>query len=505
MRFYSLLIAIFVILLMTTTSVVFAAPGDLDPTFDNDGLAFQTSANSRGITAVAYQPDGKIITCAIFRNGSGNDWIVITRYLSDGQLDLTFNSVGERVFMPENENSLVIDSTCEGLDLQSDGKIIFGGDAIGFSNGSIFIYKGTYLGRVNPDGTLDTNFGTNGYVFTGTPTFEPDPSQESLDSIIVAPDDTIITSGEITAQGNAPYSYSSGAIWKYHTDGTRDRTFASNGVYRTAYTGFDFGGRVDDLVVESNGKISGAGTYALSHTGQRAHFIVRLNPDGTYDTTLDGDGFLRFVPNGYTTYNTGSYIREITLDQAGNYVVAAGLYIHTGNYVFRLFSDGTFDTSFGANGTYSFPDFTAKSIRFQSDGAIVLGGDVGADITVASRHIGVARLLPDGTRDTTFGSGGITGISSSQGGVAYDYSYSYDILIQPDNKVVVTGGGLPDGSSTSDPVGIVARFDLGSVPTAIEMNSSSIDLVQNQWPMLLIIMSLLFVTTLSIRTRKRSN
>lgn len=495
MRLYHFLTVGVVILLLSAVAVTFAAPGDLDPTFDTDGLVFHTSANLGGFEAIAYQPDDKLIACGIFKNGLGANWIIIARYLSDGQPDPAFNSVGERVFMPGNANSLVHDATCEGVGLQSDGKIIFGGDAKG-SFGTQITFQGTYLGRVNPDGTLDTTFGTNGYVFTGTPRFEPEPSIEYLESITIAPDDSIIVSGDISDD------IDSGALWKYTPDGTPDLTFGLDGHFRIPI-GYGYNSTIDKVLIESNGKITGAGSIGYG-PGNVYHFIVRLNPDGTPDLTLDGmdgDGILPFLPDGLLTarYEVLDFIQ----DTAGNYVIAGGLHISTGNYIIRLLPDGSIDTGFGLNGLSSFAEFSAKTINIQSDGTIVMGGDVGADL-FQLRQMGLSRLLSDGTVDTAFGSNGIITLSPGQGGIENDFAYSLDALIQPDGKIILAGIGYYYDVTFDPFVGILARFDLDAVPTAVDMSANLTESTQNHSLTVFITLILIATTAISIKTVKRS-
>ena len=104
--------------------------------------------------------------------------------------------------------------------------------------------------------------------------------------------------------------------------------------------------------------------------------------------------------------------------------------------------DGMFDTTFATNGqliTTFLPAFAvvANAIKIQSDSKIVIAGRQNPSIFF------VARYNKDGTQDTTFGTNGFTfttipGVSSSGGS---------DMAIQPDGKIIVSGGGILSGSN----------------------------------------------------------
>jgi uncharacterized delta-60 repeat protein len=135
--------------------IQFNTDGSVDTTFGSNGSVSENSLNGIGF-AVAIQSDGKIVVTGEY-NQSVNRTFVI-RYNTDGSHDNSFGS-GGFVLNPlatfdssDNATSLVIQP--------SDGKVIFGGNAL---IGSSYEFV---LGRLNTDGSLDTNFGTNGAILT---------------------------------------------------------------------------------------------------------------------------------------------------------------------------------------------------------------------------------------------------------------------------------------------------------------------------------------------------
>jgi len=114
----------------------------------------------------------------------------------------------------------------------------------------------------------------------------------------------------------------------------------------------------------------------------------------------------------------------------------------TGSYptVARFTENGTLDETFGVGGIVSVPNGgsgVARSITFQSDGRIVVSGNVGM------WHLSVIRLNPNGAVDTTFNSSGQfvdTAITSDGYGVTTQ-------VIGSEERVVVAGFAAPPNSS----------------------------------------------------------
>lgn len=108
--------------------------GTLDTTFNPPGGA-------NGIVAdIALQPDGKIVAVGAFTSLNGSSTVSrVGRYLADGTLDTTFNQTA--------------DATINAVQLQSDGKLIIGGNMT--TVGGV-PHQG--LARLNANGTLDGSF-----------------------------------------------------------------------------------------------------------------------------------------------------------------------------------------------------------------------------------------------------------------------------------------------------------------------------------------------------------
>ena len=133
-----------------------ADAGDLDPTFDGDGIVITDFAASYDEAfAVAIQSDGKIVAVGAVDESDANDFAV-ARYNSDGSLDPTFDGDGKVTtdFAGHFDYG-------KAVAIQSDGKIVVAGYTIDPVSSSDFA-----LARYNADGSLDTTFGIGGKVTT---------------------------------------------------------------------------------------------------------------------------------------------------------------------------------------------------------------------------------------------------------------------------------------------------------------------------------------------------
>ena len=357
----------------TNTPNLFSSiAGGIDPSFAYgsgfDGDVFST----------AIQSDGKILVGGDFSSYNGTSANRIIRLNSDGSVDTSF------VY------GTGFDAGVLSIDIQSDGKILFGGY---FTD-----YDGTPVNniiRLNSDGSVDTSF-VYGTGFDNV-----------VLSIAIQSDGKIVVVGGFTSYNGTPVNF----IIRLNSDGSVDTSF----VYGTGFDKY-----VLSIAIQSDGKILVVG-YFTTYNGTGADRIIRLNSDGSVDTSfVTGTGF-------------NDSVRKIAIQSDGK-IVVGGLftdYNGTGaNSIIRLNSDGLADTSF-VYGTGLSGD--VYSIVIQSDGKIVVGGTFTSyNGTSANRII---RLNSDGSIDTSFVYG--TGFNNTPQSIA----------IQSNGNILV-GGQFTDYNGT---------------------------------------------------------
>ena len=329
----------------------------LDPTFQPTILKNGYSGGLQsGVQRLVVQPDGKVITAGGFDFVNGALTSKIQRLNANGTSDATFNPGGT------GANGFI-----GAVALQADGRILIAG---GFTT-----YNGTPtlgLARLNANGTLD-------------PSFAPltAATLRQIGSLAIQPDGKILVGST-----NSFTAGQAGALVRLNTDGTPDATFSTTGITGTS-------GIVSTVVVQADGKIVVGGTFA-GFSGQPGS-LVRLNADGSPDTTF-----------GLGTGLNGS-VSAVVQQPDGKLLVGGSLTQLNGQAspsLMRLLTTGALDASFtpgtgptNATGANS----SVQSLVLLSNGNILVGGTFLQYNGVARGR--VARLLPNGTLDTSFAAG----------------------------------------------------------------------------------------------------
>ena len=396
---------LFLVTMGQVPGAVVAAPADLDPTFDGDGIMIRDFGGYDSAEAVIVQPDGKIVAAGYV---SGD--LLMSRYNSDGSFDLGFGSGGSTI-----TNLGSAEDGFHAVALQPDGKIVAAGQTI---------VSGSYrfvVARYTAAGALDASFGSGGIVVLSY--------GGSFDNGLgIVP----MADGRIVACGTGGPSREF-ALARFLSNGTLDSTFGSGGQVLT-----DFG-ETDacfNLALQPDGKIVTAGTVG---PGSRDVALARYNADGTLDSSFGTGGK---VTTNVAGADTGV---DIELLSDGKILVAgtAGP-LTSGNFaLLRYNANGTLDGTFGSGGLVvtdigSSSHDNGEAMAVQSDGKIVVGGNSGSPVAMA-----FARYNADGSLDASFGTGGK--LTVSLGG---SFSAMIDLTIQPDGKII--GAGYNQVGSTAN-------------------------------------------------------
>src|SRR5262249_32892737 len=125
------------------------------------------------------------------------------------------------------------------LVVQADNKVVVTGQ----SNGKLFV------GRYNPDGTLDATFGAGGKAYAGVNTAVANLGM----ALAIQGDGKYVVAGQdVTSSG---WNYSSDFLLaRFNADGTLDRTFDKDGIVTTAFGRQTSNGAVS-VVLQAGGKI----------------------------------------------------------------------------------------------------------------------------------------------------------------------------------------------------------------------------------------------------------
>lgn len=281
----------------------------------------------------------------------------------------------------------------------------------------------------NPDFTHDLTFGGTGYRSYEN-AFPADQYDATFTQVRF---DTV---GNMILNGTHRdfYGNYSSFVMKCGPDGNVDNSFGQNG----------FAADLDNLntviysvETDSSDRIVAAGiSYGEG-------YLVRLNPNGTFDTSFDNDGKINFPL--YYTY-------DVKLDASGK-ILVCGM-VDDDLMVMRLNTDGTMDTTFGSFGVFvlargvAYESPYANSLAIASDGSIFAMG-TNQDVVNNSGNLIVVKLTASGVLDTSYNSVGyILDDTCAAGNTAYGER----ILLKNSGDIVILGNTFDKSTWTTNEV-----------------------------------------------------
>jgi uncharacterized delta-60 repeat protein len=369
-------------------------------------------------------------------------------------LDPTFNGTGYLIQQINTDGALT-----KSIAIRADGMIVVGGYTRGPLSGTTI--TGFAAMCVNPNGTLNTGFDTDGWVITSF------SNSNAGGPVLIQPDNKILLGG-VRLSPTSDYDFT---VLRYNTDGTLDTSFDGDGVAVLPVSASSNDVLVN-MALQTDGKIVAVGWTAVqsSPTGPDVA-IMRLNSNGSLDTSFDGDGILLVRNQEHET------AESVAIQPDGKIVVGGYVTLNAIDswQLFRFNSNGTPDTSFGTNGmvriaVYYNTHATVATMALQADGKILAAGDntfarlnsdgsvdgqvftTGSDAHIqkilalgdgkimigyyvgAVVGVRVSRYNSNGTLDTTFnGSGSVTG------SVPGNNCILSSIAMQADGRIVASG------------------------------------------------------------------
>jgi uncharacterized delta-60 repeat protein len=192
----------------TFTVARYLPDGRLDKTFNTVGWDTMSSAQYTGgaaARAVVVQPDGMIVAV-----GAADDYtapLAVGRWLPNGGRDPGF--------APSPSTAV---TSANAVRLQADGSIVVGGSTLCGADACFGLVR--YL----RDGRLDTSFGDDGVAATHI------GIQAFVRALLVQPDGKLVAVGAGSPHGHSDLDF---AVARYDADGAADRTFGVQGVATT--------------------------------------------------------------------------------------------------------------------------------------------------------------------------------------------------------------------------------------------------------------------------------
>jgi uncharacterized delta-60 repeat protein len=295
--------------------------------------------------------------------------------------------------------------------LQSNnGQIVVTGEVTDPSNGAAAFG----LQRLNANGTADMSFGNNGLAIADIGF----PGTQAV--LLILPNSDILLGAQLEPVGRGQPFHT--ALARFLPNGALDTTFGSSGTVSVAAVG-------------------GCSALAVLSTGEilvvNASAIAQFTPNGSLESTVTGGTIVASAgsqnPSTTSTFQpNGAYLLATTV------AIGAPRNHNFAAEVLRFTATGSADPTF-ANPTFRFTGNGGTAVEDVPNGIAVQGnGDIvvaGVHSTTSAALNALARLFPNGSFDSTFGTNGIAtnSVPANTGGLE-------GVVIQPvDGKIVTVG------------------------------------------------------------------
>jgi uncharacterized delta-60 repeat protein len=313
------------------------------------------------VYSLTLQPGNNILVGGSFNSVGNNANLGITRLTPNGSVDSTFNPAG---FIRSGSSQRV-----SAILVQSDGKIVIAGQFKLTSRGS----PGPLL-RLNADGSLDGTFTLVTNIFN--------PVGREL---VMQPDGKFVAA--VTS-----------SVYRFNNDGSRDNSFRQPVISNTTVSSFGgnaAAGTPVSINALSDGDFLVGGIFTdvdPPSSPNNSHFgVVRLNSDGTVDSTLVSSHKtgVETAPNSFARLGDSSTLIGFAdkIDPPIPYNVG------------RLLSDGSLDPNFTLSSSdpnsFLSGGFIAQGFAPLTDGTFFVFGFKGNTFTYG-------KVLPSGAQDTGF-------------------------------------------------------------------------------------------------------
>ncbi|MEY4976099.1 MAG: hypothetical protein RIQ97_1294, partial [Pseudomonadota bacterium] len=333
--------------------------------------------------ALGLGPQGEIYLAGVQKLGIANAQFSVQAFLADGTVNTGFGSNGWVATGFVNAAGAALgEARGEAMAVDAQGNVLVAGSVYNPFSGFLELA----LARWTSSGALDTSFSADGRL-----TLDLSQRDDKAQAVSVLADGSILVAGLATDRnGNSNLS-----LVRLNPNGTLDSRFGTGGAVQTDLGWID---SARSLLVQPDGKILLAGTTSLQE-GRADWMVARYHANGTLDTSFAGTGY-RLLDLGQGVEEATSLalqddpLNGLRILVSGYSVSADGVSTAA---LMRLNANGSTDTSFGTNGsvllTSSQGDARAWGLAVQPDGHLVLAGSADGDMALF-------RFTADGAIDT---------------------------------------------------------------------------------------------------------
>lgn len=383
--------------------------GTMDATFASGGIFTHDFGSVDVLYGVEVQDDGKIVAAGVALDANYAGEMKVIRLLNNGTPDPEFGDAGI-VALPLNNESYGYD-----LLIKENGQILIAG----ISAIQPYVYAMSVT-QLNTDGSVDSGFGTN-----GTTIINLGAGDEYAYAM------TLQSDGKILLAGNALDAnyYNVPTVIRLTAEGDLDTSFSGDGVAQYPVTETE--NELRCIAVQSDGKIVTGGHYAPNLFDVNV-LLLRFNEDGTLDETF---GVAGAVKDTITVYGADECY-GLVIDNEDNIIITGYASTIAGwdAFVKKYDSEGSVDNTFGTDGI-TFSGFEASDVAY----GIVQSPNLGFLVTGTAGNFpdetfALWRLNTDGSFNTDFGTDGAVYTN-----IGVEPEEANALAVQDDSHVIIAG------------------------------------------------------------------
>jgi uncharacterized delta-60 repeat protein len=447
------------------------------------------------------QPDHKIVIGLTDKERR----FVLLRYLADGAVDTGFGDQG-RVITVVGHTAFSVYNRAElaGVQQQPDGRLLVYGNACNGDSEDFYCEQDGVVLRFDEQGALDVDgFGVDGMVWLGAAV-----NYDSVQAVFVEPGGHLAVAGIYYDEKDRPNSFlarldETGALdsavgrqgmaalampaesddyyfsrfgagdiavvynvtkWNPHLDyveqqrikpnGQRDGSFGRNGIAKTMQS-MQWVDTAGQSFVDPGQGFYVYSTMMRGDAGRRV--LMRFTADGSVDKSFKKRGVWSLPP----------FQDLMGRQQDGQWITSQVLYRQI--LLKRYQSNGKLDRRFGKKGTALLSveggtDFRPEKMQQQPDGKWLLS--ISHRPTPDQKDIWIYRLMPDGTPDAGFGTGGkvllasgwpfISSLHVAGDGKIYAGLFSYSPIAEASLVSLLPNGQVNDGFGSAGSLSVTA-------------------------------------------------
>ncbi len=442
--------------MVASTALALAASGGFDLGFGVGGIVREPARGGLAHAwATAVQADGRILAA-----GSDQNDFRIRRYLADGTDDASFGT-GGIVSLFDTGGTGTAHPTVFDLAVDGYGRILGVGVGAVTAPTVGFVPRATVV-RLLADGSPDTAFGTGGVVHfsdakaAAAATGAKKATVASLVGVAVQVDGKIVVTGRVYLEGVKKSAFTSECaifLARLHPSGVLDTSFGIGGLVVHDRTTDNDSVGIDSVGIQSDGRIVVGSSTSGSGSGQSDLSAGRLWV------------ITRYLPTGAVDAAFGAVLGAnrrllgLTVDVGGRILVSgsqSSVLDANDVAVARYLPDGVPDTTFGAGGVWVFGpnanDQAGSSPVVMGNGRIALAVRLSPSSLAEPR---VVRLTAAGALDTSFGSGGLSDALQ----VGNTDNVGRAVAVAPNGDVILSGRAVfSTGTPPSTTEWIIARY-----------------------------------------------